>query len=483
MPMKIAVAVAVLMVLMWVRAMGVPDFPMDDAYIVQHAVESLHAGVDARYGGSPLSGVTSPVHVLVIWVLSLVMPVPWAQFLVACVSFVAWVAGAVELARRTGVPWHGQVLLAGLSSLGGMIFYQAFNGLETGLAMAVGAWALVWFLEPVRARPWHAALLGALPFVRPELAVLSALLVVRHAVHGADGGRVVWARFRLVSPWCVAGALPPLAFLLWQGGSVLPNTVMAKAYFFADGCMPWGVRLVHWSEALRSFSMGFGLGWASVGLVGLLASRLRWVLVPFVAIFLLVYLDRLPSALFHNWHRYVYVLMPALVAGWAALLTLPIRWMRFPFVAALVVAVFASALLFWDGVLRLQGGVDFTRRELAGVSVWVASHVPEQSTILVHDAGYVALAGRQHLVDVVGLKSPPSMQVHAEYTWAQCSSRTQALGVIAQQAGAEYFVVLNDWDWFFHLTDNLKDAGWDVVRVDAERGETAYRVYRIRPRR
>lgn len=482
MPLKIAVAAACLMVLAWARAMGVPDFPMDDAYIVQHAVESLHARVDARYGGSPLSGVTSPLHVLVIWVLSVVMPVPWAQFLVAGASFVAWVAGAVELARRTGVPWHGQMLLAALSLLGGMIFYQSFNGLETGLAMAVGVWALVLFLEPARVRRWHAALLGVLPFVRPELAILSALLFVRHAVHGADGWRWVWARVRAVLPWCVAGALPVLAFILWQGGGVLPNTVMAKAYFFAEGCMPWGVRWVHWSAALHAFSMAFGLGWASVGLFGLLASRLRWVLVPFVAGFLFAYLDRLPGALFHNWHRYVYVLMPALVAGWAALLTLPIRLMRLPFVAALVVAVAASAALFWDGVLRLQGGVDFTRSELAGVSTWVATHVPDASTVLVHDAGHVALVGRQHLVDVVGLKSPSSVPVHAAYTWAQCSSRTPALGVIAQRAGAEYLVALNDWDRFFHLTDSLRDAGWDVVRVDGARGETAYRVYRIRLR-
>jgi len=481
MPLKIAVAAACLMVLVWGHAMGVPDFPMDDAYIVQHAVESLRARLDARYGGSPLSGITSPLHVLLIWVLGLVMPVPWAQFLVAGVSFVAWVAGAVELARRVGVPWHGQLLLAGLSSLGGMAFYQAFNGLETGLSMAMGVWALALFLEPTQVRPWHAALLGALPFVRPELAVLSALLFVRHGVHGVDGWRSVWGRVRAVLPWSVVGALPPLVFLLWQGGSVLPNTVMAKAYFFAEGCMPLGARLERWTSALHSFSMAFGLGWASVGLLGLLASRLRWVLVPFAVLFLFVYLDRLPGALFHNWHRYVYVLMPVLVAGWAGLLTLPVRRMRFPFVAALVVAVVASALLFWDGALRLQSGVDFTRRELAGVATWVATHVPESSTVLVHDAGFIALVGRQHLVDLVGLKSPSSIQVHAQYTWAQCSRQTPALAVIAQQAGVRYFVVLGGWDEAFHLTDSLRSAGWSAVRVDTERGETAYRVYRIQP--
>lgn len=481
-PWMMAVTVALAMVLAWAFALGSPDFPMDDAYIVQHAVAGLHDGVDARYGGSPLRGITSPLHVLLIWCLSLAMPVPWAQFVVAGGAFVMWVAGTVELARREGVPRHGQCLLAGLSMLGGMIFYQAFNGLETGLAMAVGAWALTLFLDPAQVRPWHAVMLGILPFVRPELGLLSALLLLRHGVLGADGWRSMWMRGRAMLPGCVAGALLPLAFIWWRGEGVLPNTVMAKAYFFAEGCMPWDLRLARWWAALRFFSMEFGLGWPCVGLLGLLVSRLRWVLLPYVAIFLWVYLDRLPGALFHNWHRYVYVLLPALMAGWVALLTLPIRRMRFPFVSALVVAVLACALLFWTGVLRLQGGVDFTRRELAGVSQWVASHVPERATILVHDAGHVSLVGRQHLVDVVGLKTPSSARVHADYTWAQCSPRTSALGVIAQRSGAGYFVVFGEWDQVFHLTDNLRDAGWDVLRVDAERGDTAYRVYRIQPR-
>ena len=475
-PIWIAGVSASLMALVWQVGLGVPDFPMDDAYIVQYVIQSLHDGQDLRYGGAPLGGATSPVHILLIWLLSWVLPVPWAQFLVAVVAFVMWVTGATAFAHRAGIPWHGQALLAGLSASTGMVFYQSFNGLETGLAMAIAMWALTLFYEPVRVRSWHAIVLGAMPFVRPELAVLSGLLFVRHCVASRQPA---WERCRAVLPWCFVGVMPPLVFVLWGGGSVLPNTVMAKAYFFAEGCLPWGVRLARWAEALQQFSVGLGLGWACFGILGLLVSRVRWVLGPFVVVFLFVYLDRLPGALFHNWHRYLYVLMPVLVAGWAALMVLPIRWARLPFVAMLVVAVAASGLLFWDGIQRLRGGVDFTRRELAGVSAWVATHVPERSTVLVHDAGHIALAGRQHLVDVVGLKSPPSVQTHAQYTWARCSRRTEAVGVIAERAGAQYFVILSEWDGFFHLTDNLREAGWAVTRVDKERGETAYRVYRI----
>ena len=36
-------------------------------------------------------------------------------------------------------------------------------------------------------------------------------------------------------------------------------------------------------------------------------------------------------------------------------------------------------------------------------------------------------------------------------------------------------------DQLHHLQDTLRQAGWQLQRVDSERGETAYRVYALTP--
>jgi len=113
------------------------------------------------------------------------------------------------------------------------------------------------------------------------------------------------------------------------------------------------------------------------------------------------------------------------------------------------------------------------------MSQWVAQHVPKDAAIVVHDAGRISMLGEQPLIDLVGLKSPFSMEVHRQTTFKECRRVPMAISDIARHAKASYMVVTADWDRTFKLTESLRRTGWTIERADKERGDSRYRVYRI----
>ena len=84
-------AVAALVAACWAVWIGSPAFPLDDAYISQHSAEALLRNEEWRFVGSaPLQGVTSIAHVAVLALFGLLMPIPIAQMLLACLAFIAY---------------------------------------------------------------------------------------------------------------------------------------------------------------------------------------------------------------------------------------------------------------------------------------------------------------------------------------------------------------------------------------------------------
>jgi uncharacterized membrane protein len=458
-----------------------PDFPMDDAYIVQHSVESLRAGADGRFIGTPpLVGATSPSQVLLITALSVLMPTAWAQFIISGLGAVLYAAGAFHLAKRFGARILPAAGVALLSILAGMSVYHFFNGLETGLAMAAIMWSLILFFDPVPAKRRHFALLGLLPYIRPELAALSLILFARAALHEWTANRAGFIRsMALSAAWSVAGAAPIALFLLASGQPIIPNTVSAKALFFAEGCRPFLAKEAFAASLLFDGVVIMGL--AALGFIAAVMSRFRWVAVGFFAAVFAAYSLTLPGALAHNHHRYLYILIPLAIAGWASLLGVQDRRMRLGAWAGLGLAVFVSAIGFATTWSLYNRGLDISRVELRGVAEWVRDNVPETATVLVHDAGYISEVGRQPLVDIVGLKTLSSIEAHRAFTWHTCGPDARAIDMIASRAGASYMVVLKDWDDLFHFTSGLESRGWTLVRADAARGETMYEVYRLTP--
>jgi hypothetical protein len=125
--------------------------------------------------------------------------------------------------------------------------------------------------------------------------------------------------------------------------------------------------------------------------------------------------------------------------------------------------------------------IDFTVDELASVAAWARDHVPPTAKVLVHDAGYVAYATDLSLIDLVGLKSPASAEVHARVTWPSCGGRrVEAIHRIALAGHADYLIVLKGWERIFRIAHGLARRGWHVqpVRLVAEVG---YDVYELTP--
>lgn len=461
----------------WLFWVGEPIFFMDDAYIVQHAVQSLLAGQeDARFGGSPLAGATSLTHVFCVWLFSQVMPVAWAQFFVSTLAWVAWLVGVHAYAQchrlLSGQRWA--VLL--FATLSAFSFYQAFNGLETGLAMATCMWLIVCFDRAKAVTPCAYALVGLLPFIRPELTLLAGLILLRQFfILGPSG-----------MPWrawlCMAMPAVLIAAFSWHwGGDWLPGTVSAKTYFFAEGCSPIGERWNRFTEGLIGVLPGLGFGIGLVGFVGLSRLRLGWVLLLFVVGFLFAYLLRFPGAVTHNHFRYLHLLLPMLVAGWVAWLGSTRRASPFMLALPLVASMVLSVPNALDELAIAQGAIRHTRVELDGVTSWVKERLPRDAVVMVHDAGYISTRGSHRLVDLVGLKTPWAAQVHKRLTWTQCSRSTPAVSEIARLARATHFVALTSWDQALGLSNSLRSQGWRLDRVDQERGGSAFHVYRLEP--
>lgn len=461
----------------WLFCMGEPIFPMDDAYIVQHAVQSMLAGQeDTRFGGSPLNGATSLAHVFSVWLFSQIMPVAWAQFGVATLAWVAWLVGVQAYAQRHRLLCALRWMVVLFAAMSAFSFYQAFNGLETGLAMATCMWLIVGFDRVKAVRPSAYLLVGVLPFIRPELALLAGLILLRQFIMLGSAG-VPWRAWLYLA----APALLMAAFSWHWGGGWLPGTVSAKTYFFAEGCAPIGERWNRFTEGLIGVLPGLGFGFGLLGFVGLSRLRLGWVLLLFVVGFLFAYLMRFPGAVAHNHFRYLHLLMPMLVVGWVQWLGGRHLGSRAILALPLAVCLGLSVPHALEELAVAQGAIRHTRVELDGVNKWVNEHLPPNAVLLVHDAGYISMRGSHPLVDLVGLKTPWAAVLHKHYTWTQCSRVTPAVSEIARIAGATHFVALASWDQALGLSNSLTSHGWRLDRVDRERGRSAFRVYRLVP--
>ena len=477
--LAVALIAAALMAI-WLLWIGTPGFPLDDPYIIQHSIHGLLLGHEDRFiGGRPLDGVTSPAFLLPILVLSAIMPLVWAHALVNAAAAVLYVVGVFRFATMAGVAMVWVACITILGTIAGLTLFHLLNGLETGLAMAAVIWALLWFRDPLPDKPWKSAILGVMPFIRPELTVLSLLIIAR-ACWGAAKAKPpsAWIAYNIA--WAAGGALPAMIFLLLNDAPPIPNTISAKAYFFAEGCRPFMERLI----SAAGYSAGFFavLDIAAAGFVGVALSTWRWPAAAFVVILFVAHAITLPSAPAHNFHRYLYVLLPFAVAGWVALISSSMKLLR-RFSMALLFAAIVLAAIRLDAVWRVYNEqLDlYSRVEMADLSDWIIANLPPDEAIAIHDAGYISLRGTNPLVDVVGLKTPASIEAHKRYTYQSCSRDPRALDEILRQHDARYFVVLDHWDRVFHLTDSLRSIGWTLIRLDTERGDSEYKVYQVMP--
>ena len=463
---------------------GIDRYPLDDAYIVQHSVQGILIGSESRFlGSSPYDGVTSPIFVLLIALLSLVLPIPLAHWLVQAASLLAFAVGVFVLGRQKDLSGPMSLLLSLIALISGMMIYHAFNGLETGMAMAAVTWMLA-ALESEKPPKAGYVLAGLLCFIRPELAALAGLAFL-HILRMKP--------FRRPEGWKAGFALAFGAFLsfvlLWTAlsGAPIPNTVSAKQYFFADGCLPFGIKARMLGLVTLSFLSVYGM--SSVGFLFLGKSKkCGAVLFFFAAAFLSAYFLKSPGSIARNGQRYMYVLAPLALLGTASVirsfLERPIQdWRRFAFSWGLLLVLALHA------AFKLPERMEFLAKETAvyadhnrAAARWMEAHVPEGKPVLIHDAGGVSLTGSHPLVDMVGLKTRFSVEVHRDITWKTCGEgMPEALDIIARHFGTEYALIEDLFDSENLLKVSLEKAGWRLELMSGELGDNPYKVYRLQP--
>ena len=120
-----------------------------------------------------------------------------------------------------------------------------------------------------------------------------------------------------------------------------------------------------------------------------------------------------------------------------------------------------------------------TRDHLAGVANWCNKHLPPNSTLLIHDAGYIAYGTRFKAVDLVGLKTLWAVPYHRDLTFPSNGLRRgEAIDRIAQRARPDYLLVLCRWEQIFHIASELRQCGWRLDELTTD-PPFNFRVFRI----
>lgn len=439
---------------------GAPAFPIDDAYISLHAARHLFAATDPAFPDTPpLTGATSLLHVLALRLLMVVLAPPYALELLAWIGAAVYLWGCATMieARVTDdrIRW-ACLLLAGIV---GSTTYQLVSGLETGWALAAVIWSLHWLTTDQPSRKRLPLLAGALPWIRPDLALLSLAILVK--------------RLRLLGDGLLAAAvcLPGVLLYLWETGTPIPQTMLAKRYVFGYYALPLStaavwmpIRLALWAPQVGPALAG--LYWA------VKHPTDRYVAAAF-GVFLLAILATAPGVLTTNYYRYLYPLaVPLLIAGLATRAA--------PVLLVTAVAWSASILPARVEQWRLNERVTVTSQQT--IADWLNANDPH-ATVLIHDAGYLSEASSVTLVDLVGLKSPQVVPYHARWTGPSAGTKMpKAMHAIACDTAPGYLVVYSVIDQQFEMVEGLQQFGWQtqaLIHTTAAREPFTYTLYRL----
>lgn len=438
-----------------------PVLPVDDAYITLHNALALFGDSDA-YQSSAVEGSTSLLHLLLVGVTALVVPPEWAPLLVGWIATACYAAGLARLAASLGCSTPWAVGIALLSLVVGRAVHQLNNGLETAVALAGIAWSLELAVGEGRRYWMGPALWATLPFIRPELSALTGLLLARRCWNHFRQGRREW----YLRDLAIAGAFaaPWLVFTFASTGGFVPATAGAKRAFFAEGCLPAAIKLAWVETAVRDFGRSVGI--ASFGLLLLAANRRLAICLVFPAVLVLAYYLEFPGALGHYENRYLYVLVPLMLAGVSAWVGSDRMLPRWTGCAVLLVGLIQSFLALPMRYREHDDRRRFTETELFSLRDFIENATPPGSSLLVHDAGAIGRVADRTLYDLVGLKTPESRDVHEMLTLPSCGRRRgEAIGRLLERYQPDYLVLLKQWDRIFGISGSLSRLGWKLVPV------------------
>ncbi len=494
-----------------------PVFPLDDAYITLHNAQVLRSGHDPNYLGIPaLVGATSGVHlVLTACALPFFSRSEWALDAVAWIGVLVFATGLLRLAFAFRASLIQSLLLTTVGLCAGKTIFHLFNGLETGLAMGALCWALALGAGEgsriassqngseaahgdtgsakieqiprsaicdsfVRATAFP-MLLGILPFIRPEFILISLMIFCLRSMSR-------WKKKETAQTWATAfgkevafvaiGALPWLTLSFVNTGSLFPQTIAAKRAFFAETRSLHFVFVQYAPFLFRILQVQLGIG--IFGALLLPFHKIGRVSLAFIALFLLAYLTQMPGALLWNEQRYLYLLTPFALLGCAAMFQQKKEFARSIGNILLLAAFFQTVIAVPNNWSQYAGYCEKNKTQLLGLRDWCLQHLPAGSKIAVHDAGAISWETPFVLTDLVGLKSPKSVEFHKQYTFpSRGKARSKAINSILLESHADYLILIEGWDKLYHFSEDLTAEGW---RLEALRpNKPIYQVYGISP--
>lgn len=426
---------------LWAR--GPTDF--DDAYMYVRYARNLLAGDGWAWnpGEQPVNGVTSPLHLGVVTVLSALAPGADPGRLLSlasiCAAFALIVALAVLSARLGSHSWlagrvggWGAPMVLALPVLVLVGYTEAFvfhagSGMDTMLA-AVANTAIVLAVvglirRPSRAAAAGVALVGYIALLARPDGVLLATLVPGLAI----ALLCPRPRARLFGAWVAVLVVLVGADVLWrwwQLGTPLPLAFYAKRPFFYRGFageFTW--------NPFRFLHVFLAAAWPFLAAVMVLAGRrhARWLvvlLVPAVATIAALFAR---NQIMGHLGRFYYPSLPLLVA--AAAIVIDDRSVRASRVMVFRAAAAAAVILVAGPILSLAGSAYEARGRtqhlaaLGGYQISAPAPLPEMdswqasievgrlaaaappgASFAMSEHGLVgALAPRSIIIDVLGL--------------------------------------------------------------------------------
>jgi hypothetical protein len=444
------------------------SFIIDDAYIVIHNVQVLISGYDVNYPGvSALSGTTSLVHLaLVRFFAAFVLPI-WALYIVTWGAILFYAAGLLRLAFIHSASVLHAVLFFVSGLFIGLMPLNLLNGLETGLALALLIWTLIFIT--LEKRTVSNLLLGLMPFVRPELALLTCMLWLNRApYYWQQQKNLPFVCLQLMQDLLTI-LISALPFVLWYYialGIPYPQTLAAKRYFFAQQHLPFLLKTFIAFKHLGEFAVTLGIFNFISMLVLMLFIPLSRTFLLFLMIFFLFYLLILPGALCFNGYRYLYLWLPLMLYGVIACNKHPYLFIRFSGYISLLI-LFSSTLFYLPLHYREYLGIyHYTSQTHANLTHWYKKNLPPDSTILLHDAGFLSDGTRFHLIDLVGLKTPSNIYYNQQFTFpSNGQKRGLAIAEIIRTTHPQYLIITEEWERFFHFNQNLKQQGISLQEI------------------
>ena len=196
--------------------------------------------------------------------------------------------------------------------------------------------------------------------------------------------------------------------------------------------------------------------------------------------FLAMFWLYMPIAVVFNNLRYLYPLIPLLLYGIVTCVNHVRMEMRWVANFLLVLMAVCAIAIFPQKWRQYIADAHVMTDAVVAAANWCNTHLPPSAVILVHDAGYMAVATQFHLIDLVGLKTPATIYYQQKYFLDGCKmQRGAATAAVIHRYHPDYMITLPEWEQGFGVMRNRERLGWSAKLLYKTSAE-GYRIYKVK---